>query len=141
MDCVRQRVSRCYRLLDHAKRSVSAGTQRALGRRERQQVVSQHQLDRQQIFKQPQRGISLPYGKRSGGLVVLDTKIQRGYVQRGRCGAIPLSRTASAAGTWSVGSDGPMPPLWDMTRNICSPRISSSVSRVSLPWPTCVVRP
>ena len=55
--------------------------------------------------------------------------------------AIPLSRTANAARTRGAGSGGPIPPLCDLTMNICSPRISSSVIRVSLPWPICVVRP
>ena len=55
--------------------------------------------------------------------------------------AIPFSRTARAARTTSAGSGGPIPPPCDMTRNCCSPRISCSVSRVSLPWPTWVVRP
>jgi hypothetical protein len=55
--------------------------------------------------------------------------------------AIPLSRTAKAARTCGVGNGRPIPPLCDMTRNSCSPRISSSVSSVSLPWPTWVVRP
>ena len=54
---------------------------------------------------------------------------------------MPLSRTVRAARTCGVGSAGPTPPLWDITRNICSPRICSSVSRVSLPCPTCVVIP
>ena len=55
--------------------------------------------------------------------------------------AIPFSRTARAARTIGAGSGGPIPPLCDRTRKCCSPRICSSVSLVSLPWPTWVVRP
>ena len=55
--------------------------------------------------------------------------------------AMPFRRTARAARTIAAGSGGPIPPLCDTTRKRCSPRISSSVSRVSLPWPTWVVRP
>ena len=55
--------------------------------------------------------------------------------------AIPFRRTASAARITAVGSGGPTPPLCDITRKSCSLRISSSVSRVSLPCPTWVVSP
>jgi hypothetical protein len=47
--------------------------------------------------------------------------------------AMPFRRTARAARTIAADSGGPIPPLCDTTRKRCSPWISSSVSRVSLP--------
>jgi hypothetical protein len=53
-----------------------------------QQVVSQHEFDRQQVLKHAQRHVGLACSQRRSSAVVLNAEVQRRYIKRCRPGEL-----------------------------------------------------
>jgi hypothetical protein len=103
------RVRHRDRLLDHAKGGGGTSSEDRLGRCNRQQVASEHELDRQQVLEHAHPDVGLAYAQRRSRVVVLDAEVEQRRVESGRCRELlefpetaPRLGTAAAARTTVV---------------------------------------